>query len=223
MKTPISLNDSIAKSIHDWPTLYACRTDVLHQYFCVNGNGMEWKNGVLVDGYGSSTKAERDLMIENEDEKVAELHERSSVAGLSGDNLVKVSWEIATEEARIRVDVRRRNMETTFRVKNAKLLALIPWKDDDKHPACDVNHCAPKTIYPLCQYACMNEVPDDIQPDWLAGVREMIFWVFCSKPDADQPAQQAANIAFADGVLRTLHTRFGSPEGMPIGRSPSTC
>lgn len=202
MKTPMTLTESVAQAIHDWPTLYKCRTDVLHHYFCVNGNGMVWENGILVDMYGSSTKAERLLMIENEDDKI----EARALCGELTE----------AEEARIRIDVRRSNMEKTFRVKNAKFLALLEWNSNDEHRE-------PKAIYPLCQYACMNEVPDDVQPDWLAGVREMIFCVFRSERASgsyrqtpeQQAAQRAENIDFADKVLQSLHTRFGSPDGLP--------
>jgi hypothetical protein len=63
----------------------------------------------------------------------------------------------------------------------------------------------------------MNEVPDDVDQEYLAVVREMIIAVFNSQPnwpgiscyDEEHNAKvHASNIRVADGVLQDLARRF---------------
>ena len=36
------------------------------------------------------------------------------------------------------------------------------------------NDCAPHKIYPICQYAKINHLPDDIEPSWLEAAKRAI-------------------------------------------------
>lgn len=35
----------------------------------------------------------------------------------------------------------------------------------------------PTKIYPLCEYACIFEIPNNIKPDWLCAVKMMYEWL----------------------------------------------
>jgi hypothetical protein len=74
------------------------------------------------------------------------------------------------------------------------------------------------TIYPLCEDSLLSQVPDDVHPDYLKGVRETIFMIFETPPNTTfgtpyTKQEQQSNIEFASGVLNQLSLRF--PKGRP--------
>ena len=198
----MNLNDAIARDIRRWPTLYACRTDVLHQWFCVNGNGMDWVNGRLV-GYDST-------------KRMPSLKSRIADA-TEGLRTIQLSCvDDAAQAAKYRVLIRKEE----DRVKQAHVLADDLARVSWDHGVFPDPNFAPARIYPLCEYARMNRVPDDVDPEYLAAVREMILEVFRSDPSRSltpsgataeqQAAAHQANIQFADRVLQDLARRFGT-------------
>lgn len=199
-----TLNKMIADSIRRYPGLYRCRTDVLHQLFCVNGNGMVWENGILQANYDKQSlpTIEQHIAFYTDwmHRRLAEAEEANS----------------PYDQARYRAMINREAANIRYTVENADDLALIPWSTT--YDANRQDGFNPKSIYPLCIYACMNEVPDDVAAEWLSAVREMIFHVFLSQPN--QPPvrrhtmeqaqkQHEHNINFADQVLQNLAKRFG--------------
>ena len=199
-----TLNQMIADSIRRYPGLYRCRTDVLEQWFCVNGNGMEWQDGKLMPSYQDQPMCTIEQHIAFHTEW---MHKRLAEAE-HANNL--------QEQARYRAMINREAVNIRYTVENADDLALIPWNTTYEPDRQDGFN--PKSIYPLCEYARMNRVPDDVDPEWLAAVREMIFKVFVSQPNqppvrrltAEQAQKQHDdNILFADKVLQDLARRFG--------------
>ena len=78
----------------------------------------------------------------------------------------------------------------------------------------------PASFYPMCDYSRMSTVPDDVRPDWLAGVYETIDLVLKSDPKLKSSAghENAANIKFATKVKADLDKRFGGcPEKQEDG------
>jgi hypothetical protein len=197
----MSLNDAIARNIRRWPTLYACRTDVLHQWFCVNGNGMSWEEGRLVAYDHNKRVPSLKSMIADATEPLR--HNQ------------KIFQDDPEQAAKYRVLIRMEQDLIRTRYQMADDLALITW--DQGYSA--GSEFPSRRIYPLCEYARMNCVPDDVDAEYLAAVREMILVVFRSDPsntmcphDAtaeQQAAAHQANIEFADKVLQDLARRFG--------------
>lgn len=70
---------------------------------------------------------------------------------------------------------------------------------------------APETFYPMCEYSRMASVPDDVKPDWLAGVYETIDLVLKTDPNVKSSVghENKANIEFAKKVKADLDKRFG--------------
>jgi hypothetical protein len=202
----MGIRQEIADSIRAYPSLYACRTDVLHQWFCVNGNGMEWQGGRLVTGYHERPRTLDEIIAEG----TGWMRERLEDPIMSG-----TSHE-SQFRARMRALIAKTEMELRFRYENADDLALVPWDGTIRRSPGLESDFAPRPIYPLCEYACMNTVPDDVDPEYLAAVREMICEVFdapgTSMPhDAgpeDHERALEANRAFADVVLQDLAQRF---------------
>jgi hypothetical protein len=194
MTTP-SVNQRIAESIRAYPTLFGCRTDVLHYWFCVIGNGTEWEDGEL------RGEPLRELSV---DEKIQE-----------GTSWIQSRLDDAHTQARPELMARYRMLmleaaqQIRFRMENAADLALVPWGTLQTSPR--------QSIYGLCDYSRLSTVPDDVKPAWLDAVREMIMEVFSSEPRADHhrgftdPAQQThdQNLEFADQCLQSLAQRFG--------------
>ena len=197
----MNINQKIANSIRKYPDMYRCRTDVLHHWFCVNGNGMEWHNGKLINGYDDASIPSLKFIIDeytsSDREKLKELdgsndHERLAI---------------------IRVRIAQTIADLTVTYNNADDLALVKWNHSPH--ARMLTACLPSTIYPLCEYARMNTVPDDVTPEYLSAVREMIIEVFESVndgihlgPDYDKE-ELTDNCKFANGVLQNLASRFG--------------
>lgn len=131
-----------------YPSIYPTRACVLNQYFCVNGNGMEWFDGALVGGGSRRHKALKRLE--------------------AGE---QVTWE---------------------------------------------NKPAKESFYPMCEYSRMACVPDNVRPDWLAGVRETIELVLATDPNAKANGHpNSKNIELAQKVKADLLARF--PIVGPIG------
>ena len=113
-----SIEFRIKVAILAYPSLYQStgRMGVLDQFFCTNGNGLEWHEGAMrekpVIKCESVTKAEAIL---------------------------------------------RAGFEIPFRIWN-----------DRRNPIMG------PTMYPLCQYAKICNLPLNIRPDWLAAAREVL-------------------------------------------------
>jgi DNA-binding transcriptional regulator YiaG len=161
-----SLHQYVIDSIRT--TMYDCRTDVLHQLFCVNGNGLDWEGGELVSRYRDRDPRPLSTMLADEAKELAEIRH------FGNDEYYR--REVAITRSRIRQE----NMKLQFRYDNAEDLAYVTWPDSILLS----NNAKRPSIYPLCEYACMVHVPDDVQSDWLAGVREMISVVFASTAQA---------------------------------------
>lgn len=196
----MNINQKISTAIRAYPIQYRCRTDVLHHWFCVNGNGMKWKKGRLVDDYKTKTKS------------------IDAIIAVATDHLrVSDCYGSAEISAKQRVRIAKITSDLTFTYNNAEDLASVSWDSNGVFSRGASGDFPAKSIYPLCKYACMNSVPDDVNPEYLAAVREMIIAVFCSDSCITAPRttteQRAAslrnNIEFASNILTELAERFG--------------
>ena len=196
----MNIDKRIAAEIRRWPSLFECRTDVLHFFFCLTGNGAAWKNGEIANQYNNSSGS----LYKDEDAEVA-----SYLSAIKNPDIDEASI------AKIRIRIRRSNNETKFRVDNADLLAHVRWStlfsasDSDSMPQC-------QPIYRLSEYSAMCNVPDDVKPEWLAAVREMIFMVFNApkrkvngaNSQKSVDAEYLDNIKIASSTLTSLSERF---------------
>lgn len=189
------LTNSIANAISRHPILFQNRTDVLHHYFCVIGNGMYWKNGELKYDFATYPTPR----VYNEKAMLKEF------ASMYAETKKKYKDEYEKIKSTHLLDYRRAKMNADFNVANAKLLAIYPWTKTSY-----------RWVYPLSDHSRMSNVPDNVKSDWLEGVREMIFAVF-DTPESCYTArenwtaeyQKNSNDKLADTVLQSLHTRFG--------------
>lgn len=191
----MSINKAIADSIRAYPTLYRCRTDVLEHWFCTIGNGMMWEDGKLVHSYSEEPRTLEQIIKEDTAYQVQDL-----------------------STPRRRVALAKNIAYLTTIYNNADDLAQLPWDSSDRVAMSNSpDSLPPKAIYPLCEYSRMCSVPDDVDPEYLAAVREMIFAVFDSnkvscaaRTSSEQhKALVEKNCEFADKILQQLARRFG--------------
>lgn len=198
----------IVRMIWDSPSLFKNRSDALHHLFCVNGIGYTWEKGILrrddEDEQGNRLPLRNpqgeilpprnlDDVFRSEQEEIEEW--QKTYQDCLDDEFAQVI------RANRLIWVREHNIKMRFRRDNADLLALVTG-DRTK-------------IYSLCQYARMATVPDDVHPDYLEGVREMIFLVFQTPANnfasGYSEKEREKNIQFASNVLTQLSQRF--PKG----------
>lgn len=183
------LNDLIQLMQQAYPSLYSRRDRVLHHLFCIIGNGYQWRNGRLV--------SDRIWPQDNDAEAIRRWR--------AGDTTPVVSaLDKREEEYRKERDARTAEInellakygESPVESSYKKILA-----DREAREKAPLDHC-----YPLSSYSRMACVPDNVKPDYLAGVREMIEIVLALDPEAAK--SNKANIAFALKCKQDLEKRF---------------
>ena len=114
----------------------------LEHCFFVNGNGYDWKDGELVDGY---TDEERSRMVAELDANLKYMDEQFEK---TIDDLVSNFGAIREE--------------------------ILNSKSESEQQLEDKRNNYPREIYPICCFACINHLPDDIKPDWLDAAKRAV-------------------------------------------------
>jgi hypothetical protein len=158
-----------ARMMRQYPTLFPSEAQVWHHLFFVIGNGYEWDGGELIacrersDEEVFRDRARRHLSMY----KRAEEFDDSMAALLDHED---------PEVAAIAVRAKRR-AEATHKVRSLakrKGLAMAGrWLTEQE--AKDARP-EPETLYPLCEYARILHVPDDVKPDWLDAAKRALAW-----------------------------------------------
>lgn len=182
------VDQRIAESIRAYPTLFGCRTKVLEYWFCVSGNGTEWVDGELQGEPLREETLEEKIRFSTE-----WIQARVDDPHTQGNAELQARWRMMLLET---------SNQIRFRVENADTLALVPWGTLRDSPR--------GRIYPMCEYSRMACVPDDVKPEWLDAVREMILEVFGHEPKPEHAEEHQRNLAFADQTLQSLAQRFSA-------------
>jgi hypothetical protein len=159
----MKLEDTIAKSLHDYPSLYKdttwekSRLKVLDHLFLVNGNGYEWYDGYLVDKHDNT----------------------SSKKKLPKYGKQKYTWRPDDSWFSTKL----------YRDYNWSPEILEVIKNDEKFKdLAFIEEASGYTAkpYPVSEYSAICTAPDNIRPDWLAGAIEAAEWAknFYSGPPA---------------------------------------
>ena len=136
-----------------WPRLFIDEKDVLEHFFFTNGNGLDWKDGELTD---NMTNAQR-LKQKKESDAF-----RLSIGSKVCDSIK----EIHEDELQYRKDC----IDLYAKMSNI-----------NNHSCCWFylpDFSIGKRIYPICQYACVMNLPDDIKLDWLAAAKKAVELAF---------------------------------------------
>lgn len=135
------------------------KIEAMHHIFFVNGNGLEWVNGELF------TDCEKAEDISN----IAQERKDYMNAWLPS------MWEEAAEFHK-KCGINREKLPVEERLKKY-------WETQyarrDKEVTNDF------VMYPICMYAPICNIPDDITGDWLVFALEAIDWALTLKPELE--------------------------------------
>lgn len=169
----MSVQEKLKHCLIMYPTIFENRWDVFHHWFIVNGNGYDWVNGQLVDFMDLDCHVEIENGIRKIDEQES-LDEKRDLSELERF-AVKVrdvdegKWGEVLRKSRIERNEKHRNM-----VRN--------WEQRSKDFTCTRTK-GRNLIYPICEFAQIMNIPDNIQPDWKEAVLEMYNWLLEHKDE----------------------------------------
>lgn len=190
-----SVERAIFRAYAEYPTLYGrspwSRWHILEHLFVTNGNGFEWEKGMLVEvcrrGRPTPLKDVRFRTGQDEVERWAQRDQEQD-----GSMLASIErWRKLGEQS---------PYEELF--------------DPAHHEAEWATKGPPTQMYPLCEYAELLNVPDDVHADWLAAAFDVVAMLelvpanFYTKEDPKQNNTVWTALARAD-----LQYRFKGMEG----------
>ena len=187
MRRNTSFDAALAVQAKWWPTLYSCRARILDHMFGVIGSGEKWTDGRLTDG----TKSEKDRQRRFDRQNEAKQHIHAEIASTL---FIPSTPRTPEQVAKVINDF---DHPDVIRSEQDRIMSdrLGGFKEYRKRQGYTL-------FYPLCeQHSNCFTVPDDVRPDWLAGVREFLEMVI--KWDDPQ------NVDLAKKAWTSLEDRFG--------------
>lgn len=136
-----------------YPSLFRRRWEVLNHLFCVIGNGFEWVNGELVEKGERKIKNYVPLLKDGE----AYRSEESIREQVSKENKKMDEWIIKHNQEYEKLGI-------------SHLINTWPGEKTEKEIAKTYN----VEFYPLSEYSAIFNIPEDIKPDWLEGIKEVV-------------------------------------------------
>lgn len=190
---------TIKQSIFHYPSGYPNKWAVLHHIFCVNGNGYDWKNGEATNlyRYDDITAVEAIKMqmvklaedfqnsVERDEEfkilmaKFEKEAEEKEALGIVEEE-EEISDELAVAFKALQDEyvpprhsdgTLKTSLENAFDRDIARAEKAIE-NIMNIHSLIDVEPPTKVKLYPLCQYALILCVPNDITDDWLEAAKE---------------------------------------------------
>jgi hypothetical protein len=182
----MKLEDAIAKSIYNYPSLFKdsnwekSRIKVLDHLFLTIGNGYEWYDGYLTErvgkkvgrGYKKPEKYGKQKFTQRPDEVF-----------FTKPVYREASW---SEEMKILIK------------DNPKFSGLLEMEERSDYIP---------TPYPVCEYSAIITAPDNIRSDWLAGAIETAEWAksFHEGPPAQVMASKFIRTEGISGKAAKTH------------------
>ena len=151
------LEKQIYRAIWEYPTLHHNRTEALHALFIIIGNGYHWINGELrchddtkkLVAFDAVDRADEYLATHFEEQKQSMADWPEALHDLRQEHSQRLSQQIVERAAEKR-----------------EVRAQIAQRVQEKPPI--------KSLYPLCEYAQICNLPDNIKEDWLLGAQEAL-------------------------------------------------
>lgn len=153
----MNFESTVRDCLLNYPTIYPTALQVYDHLFCTCGNGYEWKNGELIS-LGEERHAN------TIPEAISEFMKRRILENYKFYSKTEKLLEIFNKE-------NEEYIKQIMEVDNRMHMLDIPKVDPFAIPS------KPSTyefkFYPLCEYAKICNIPDDIKPDWLEAVERM--------------------------------------------------
>jgi hypothetical protein len=174
-----------------YPSLFGCRARILSSTFCTTGNGLDWQDGRLGSRLTPKQLAKNIAQTDARDKQRV---------GLKGQPLPDEAPR-PTEKQLDKILADTGTPRRLFKHDSFWMRFLERAKREGKEDAFWQKFSGSTLFGSLCSSSALNHVPDDVRPDWLAGIRETIQMIYrFDKPEQVQAAQQ---------IQRDLEARFG--------------
>ena len=164
----MNLKDTMLRYIRLCPLNIKNKLDIYNQFFLVLGNGYEWNDGELVDVYGNNKILTIEEAIENEllDEFNLTLFNRSVNRNI---RMYNISSSECKDKIRERLKRYYKNIQTILHAEdiiNHNIAINEDKRDFD--------------FYSLTTYSAIMNIPDNVKPDWLDGIKELMDYLLNS-------------------------------------------
>ena len=158
----MTIKDTIKSMIIMFPRLFTTKLSVYNHLFLTIGNGYRWENGELI-----SEDDEENCSIE--DGLEALFNEELQYSFLE-------SYLDGTPDSEDIIDYfKRRNKEKLELTK-----VILNYENIINEKLYITNE---EELYPLCKYAKILNIPDDIKEDWKNAIKELIHYIMTSEED----------------------------------------
>jgi len=179
----MKLQKTIEECIRDYPSLYPSRSAVLDHLFCSYGNGYDWVNGELVDIFEEERDENKALWIDSLEKAQKEFEDaETDIDRYIIGSLVEMYEEKVAEHRVIREEYMERASKEYVEERYTR------W-------------C------PMCKYSGLVNFPDDIKPDWAAGIKEAAYAIL-ALPEEEWSMSKYGNwesmLTYADQALTRL-------------------
>lgn len=149
-----------------YPSLFVDEADVLDHLFFTIGNGYEWVEGQLVDvceerddQYVERTQKKR---IERAHKRLADaLNDHGEDCSLVPYYREELALAKKSPAAQRTAERRQRLQRAKNPIGNKRTQVYILDKDGKLK----------RYVYPICEYAYIVSIPDDVQPDWFKAAQ----------------------------------------------------
>lgn len=149
----MTVKETLKRYLMKYPSIFKNKWDVYHQWFIVNGNGLDWENGELVDIYDDNPITIEESLIKHVDFYLSDY-----LSELSKKDSPIISYIVLKGK----IDRLKKNIKDTLK-----------WEEKIKNFNCDNI----ERFYPMSEYSKILNIPDDIKPDWKDASIEMLSWL----------------------------------------------
>ena len=173
----MNLKDSVINSMREYPSISGNKLDVYDHLFLTIGNGYDWVNGELIE-----TSNEKPNVISIED-AIDNLFNDEYRIDLTTDRMFFYIGELEKEEKVVKESLQydlKRYAQDVKTIINAE--KLVNQSLFEIEPIICLEGLEPEcTLYPLSNYSKIMNIPDDIKPDWLNGIKELMNYLLNSE------------------------------------------
>ena len=172
----MNLKDNVINSMREYPSISGNKLDVYDHLFLTIGNGYKWENGEL------TTSNERVKVLSIED-AIDNLFNNEGRIDLTTDRMFFYIGELNKGEKVVKESLQcdlKRYAQDVKTIINAE--KLVNQNLFEIEPIISLDGLEPEcTLYPLSKYSAIMNIPDDIKPDWLNGIKELLEYLLNSE------------------------------------------
>lgn len=173
----MKLKDSVINSMREYPSISGNKLDVYNHLFLTNGNGYDWVNGELIEKY------DKRLNVISIEEAIDKLFNNESRIDLTTDRMFFYILELNKGEKVVKeslqYDLERYARDVKIIINAEKVVNQNLFEIE---PIISLNGLNPEcTLYPLSKYSKIMNIPNDIQTDWLDGIKELMNYLLNSE------------------------------------------